>query len=231
MPAKYNLGTLRPLLVALAVAKLLLVSHFAIANEPIISNESAHPVPPKILFKLDQNGERLSHESKQWQCVEDASTGLFWQKRDPSSAMHGLDSYVWYQPQHKNSGTPRANPEDLGLDVTCHGYHADDPTSFCNTDAFITRVNQSNYCGYSDWRLPNADELLSLTDPALAGRPFQAPVDLRYFPFYDNFVYWSDTVNEQGIVVTLIKGYKLLTNSKRSDRLLVRLVRGTAIKN
>ena len=205
------------LIVAAIVSKLLFVCHIATANE----------IPTKVLYKLDHNSERLPDSTTKWQCVEDASTGLFWQKRDPTTALHGRDTYVWHQPKHQNPGSPRANPNLLGLDATCYGYNTDDPSSFCNTHAYANRVNQSNYCGFSDWRLPTSNELISLSDPSLVDRPFQSPVDLRYFPFYDNFVYWTDSVNKDGIVVTLIKGIKLLNNSERSDSILVRLVRGT----
>ena len=230
MSALHRMHALRSL------ATSLLVVCLSSINPPVIASDNAESsllTPqidpssmPKQLFKVDQNGERLDINSQTWECVEDEETTLFWQKRDPTSALHGHDSYNWYQPGHDNPGQARSNPDLFGIDASCYGYSADDPSSYCNTDAFISRVNQSNYCGFSDWRLPAANELLSLVDPTLSGRPYQSAIDLRYFPFKEQFAYWTDTVNADGIVVTIINDEKLLENSQRNDRLLLRLVRG-----
>ena len=55
---------------------------------------------------------------------------------------------------------------------------------------FIMRLNEKNYCGYSDWRLPTDKELESLVDrtrfgPAL---PFGHP-----FSNVQSYCYWSST--------------------------------------
>jgi len=204
----------------------------SLANEPLHTPLSQKN-PPALsdqrterFFKIDQNSTRLPQTSERWECVEDAQTGLFWQKRDPTSALHGHDRYVWYQPQHTPSGQERASPELQGIDASCYGYRSDDPASYCNTHAFIQRVNQSNYCGYSDWRLPTVNEMLSLVDPILAGHAYQSAIDLRYFPFNNAFAYWTDTVNENDVVMTIINDDQVLSNSKRTDSILVRLVRG-----
>lgn len=196
------------------------------AAESLTRSETKPETKSKLLYKIDQHGMRLADDSRTWECVEDADTGLFWQKRDPRSALHGHDSYNWYQPNQTPSGQPRSNPDLPGIDESCYGYSADDPSSYCNTSAFADRVNQTNYCGFSDWRLPTAKELLSLVDPKLSGRPYQSAIDIHYFPYKDQFAYWTNTVDEDGVVVTVIKDEKLLHNSERNDHLLLRLVRG-----
>lgn len=231
MSALYSMHTLRSLASSLLVICLTSISTDVIASDnvepsPTISSMEDNSPKPKQLFKVDQNGERLPIDSQTWECVEDEDTNLFWQKRDPTSALHGHDSYNWYQPSHDNPGQALTNPDLFGIDASCYGYSTDDPGSYCNTDAFINRVNQTNYCGYSDWRLPTAKELLSLVDPSLSGRPYQSAIDLRYFPFKKQFAYWTDTVNADDIVITIINDEKLLENSERNDRLLLRLVRG-----
>ena len=230
MSAMHKMHATNALATSLLIISLSSISTVVLANENIESHPLTNSIDnaphAKQLFKVDQNGDRLSDDSQTWECVEDSDTALFWQKRDPSSALHGHDSYTWYQPNHTNPGQARSNPDLFGIDSSCYGYSADDPSSYCNTDAFINRVNQSNYCGFSDWRLPKADELLSLVDPVLSGRPYQSAIDLRYFPFKESFAYWTDTVNAEDIVVTVIKDEVLLNNSERNDRLLVRLVRG-----
>lgn len=181
----------------------------------------------KQFFKIGQNSERLSDDSQIWSCVEDADTSLFWQKRDPTSALHGHDSYNWFQPGHDIPGEPRSNPDLFGIDATCFGYRADDPNSYCNTDAYIRRINQSNYCGYSDWRLPTVNELLSLVDPSLSDRQNQSAIDLNFFPFNQSFAYWTDSVDEKSAVIAIFNEEKILKNLERTDHLSVRLVRGS----
>ncbi|PID45015.1 MAG: hypothetical protein CSB47_10240 [Proteobacteria bacterium] len=177
-------------------------------------------------YKIGSNSERLADDSKEWACVEDTTTQLFWQKRDPASDLHDVnEAYRWYQPEHNNPGQPRSNPELPGIDISCYGYRSDDPATYCNTHAFIQRVNQSNYCGFDDWRLPTIEELLSLSTGAADNQP---ALDLAYFPFYDPFAYWTRSVNQDGVVLTVIQGNKVLSNSERSDHILVRLVRGAS---
>lgn len=186
------------------------------------------PSPTELLlFKLDSSGSRLNSAAIEWSCVEDANTGLFWQKRDPSVALHSHASYTWYQPLQHNSGTPLTYPTASPLNVTCDGYHHDDPSSYCNTDAYTKRVNQTNYCGYDDWRLPTAQELLTLASSKNTVQPHVAAIDLNYFPFYERFVYWTGSVDSSGQVLTVAQENKVLKNALRSDQLLIRLVRGT----
>lgn len=187
-----------------------------------------------VLSKLDSNGALLPHDSQEWECVKDSRTGLVWEKKDPSSDLHGQDTFVWYQPEQASlgriTGEPRANPDVFGLDNTCFGYRVNEPSSYCNTSAFTDRINQSNYCGFSDWRLPSAHELLSLVDPQLSGYVYLPAIDTDYFPYTRRFAYWTSTVNAQGAVIGIFGDEKPLDNLERSDYLSVRLVRGTPLE-
>ena len=234
MSAMYKIharNTLLTLVLALCSSSALTTVDAHERSDTLQSAETSQTMPDgtpkaKLLYKIDQQGNRLADDSQTWECVEDPAAELFWQKRSPSSALHGHDSYNWYQPEQIPSGQPRSNPELPGLDESCFGYNADDPGSYCNTNAFTDRVNQSNYCGFSDWRLPTAEELLSLVDPTLSGRPDQSAIDVHYFPHKERFAYWTNTVDSEGVVVTVINDETLLHNSERNDHLLIRLVRG-----
>lgn len=178
-------------------------------------------------IKLGVDGEALDPDSQQWACVADQVTGLMWEKRDPSSALHGLDTFTWYQPEQLKQGFQRAHPDSALADTTCYGFHPNDPASFCNTHAYADRVNQSNYCGYSDWRLPTAEELLSLINPTRKQQNIKPLLDTHFFPFHDPFLYWTNTVNDVGVVMTIFADDRVMENSERSDNISVRLVRGT----
>lgn len=178
------------------------------------------------LLKLGSSGEALDANAQQWSCVKDESTGLTWEKRDPTSALHGHDSFIWYQPEQTIAGVPRAHPDIVWAESTCYGFNPDDPSSFCNTSAYAERVNQSNYCGFSDWRLPNVTELLSLVDPVRETNNLSPLLDTQFFPFHDPFLYWTDTVNDDGVVLTVFTDNRVFANSERSDSISIRLVRG-----
>ncbi|MDD4908158.1 MAG: DUF1566 domain-containing protein, partial [Candidatus Omnitrophica bacterium] len=54
-------------------------------------------------------------------------------------------------------------------------------------DKYIKALNQKKYAGFSDWRLPNKDELRSIVD---YGRTNPA-VDTCYFPNCKSDLYWT----------------------------------------
>lgn len=199
---------------------------FVLSIIPSVNFASDTLEAPSPLVKLDLAGEALGIDAKQWSCVMDEDTGLIWEKRDPTTALHGHDNFIWYQPEQSDPGSQRAHLESDWADSTCYGFNSDDPSSFCNTNAYADRVNQSNYCGYSDWRLPTTTELLTLVEPNLKQSNITPLIDTSFFPFHKPFAYWTSTVNEDGIVETIFSDDEVLTNSERSDSILIRLVRG-----
>lgn len=52
---------------------------------------------------------------------------------------------------------------------------------------YIRKMNASKYGGYSDWRLPNKDELRSIIDYSRTN----PAVDLEYFPHCQSDLYWT----------------------------------------
>lgn len=91
--------------------------------------------------------------------ITDSNTGLLWMK-----CTQGL------------SGPTCTNPT---------------PASFDNLDwnAAGFACENLNFAGRTNWRLPNANELLSIVDSTQAAAPFIKPI----FPNTDNNMYWSST--------------------------------------
>jgi len=147
--------------------------------------------------KLDQNGAPMtdqtqSYESQPWHCVLDNNTGLMWEVKNDSptlSSLHSVrDEFTWYATEDALLLTGGARPildgrgliprpnyyptlselRNKQLNERCTGYDTNNASSYCNTEAFIKRVNASNsgkgLCGFSDWRLPNITEALSVTN-------------------------------------------------------------------
>ena len=112
--------------------------------------------------------------------VRDNLTGLIWERKQNKDGTkdytnpHDADNtYTWCN----------TNPENNG---GSQGYCGDN-----DTEDFINALNNSSFGGYSDWRLPTLNELVTLTDythyaPAINTTVF--PATASY-----NWSYWSST--------------------------------------
>jgi len=91
-------------------------------------------------------------------------------------------------------------------------------------EKFIGRLNQNNFGGFSDWRIPEIAELNSLTN-ILFYRP---SINTQYFPNTSTSEYWTATphVNDtsQGWCVSFVHGNDSIQS--RQSSFYVRAVRG-----
>lgn len=95
-------------------------------------------------------------------------------------------------------------------------------------DTYIKELNKKKYGGFSDWRLPNKDELRSILDYSRTN----PAVDLNYFPNTQSDLYW--TVNPYNMQKPFIWGLFFglgsgICYTPQSER-FVRAVRGGANK-
>ena len=110
------------------------------------------------LTKVSSSGAELSADSRQWACLKDNVNGLIWEKKTSDGGLHDQhDSFVWYNTDPASNGGSPGFVKSSGS--TCEGYVAGDPSTYCNTQAFVQRVNTVGYCGYRDWRMPTVEEL------------------------------------------------------------------------
>ena len=85
--------------------------------------------------------------AKNWRCVRDNVTGLIWEKKPAGDGVQGNqglhdadDRFTWYSTDTGNNGGLEGIPD--GTDNrACHGYQKDVATTFCNTEAYVNRVN------------------------------------------------------------------------------------------
>jgi len=146
--------------------------------------------------KLDAKGKALPASAQSWDCVRDNVTGLIWEKKpqgDGKGGNQGLhdadDSYTWYSTDAGNNGGDPGTA-DPGY-LNCFGYKVGQPATFCNTEAYVKRVNAAGWCGFTDWRLPDRFELRGLVDLSI---PYPGPtLDTGYFPDARSDVYWSSS--------------------------------------
>jgi len=188
--------------------------------------------------KLDSRGKPLPASAITWDCVRDNVTGLVWEKRPISDEIRGNqglhdadDAYLWYS---TDAGNNRGNPGNPATNANlCYGYQAGQPTSFCNTEAYVNRVNAAGSCGYTDWRLPNRFELSGLADLSIT---YPGPtIDTAYFPDTrptnmptNWWAYWSSSpmANNVDTSWSVDFRYGLTLSSSVSSINVVRLVRG-----
>lgn len=191
-----------------------------------VTNDNADGVAGFSFTKLNNSGVDMGASSSGWRCVRDNVTGLIWEAKQVAPHNAG-DKFTWY---NSDTSTNAGNAGTLNTETSCVGYSGSDPASYCNTEAYINRINAMNLCGYNDWRLPAREELLSLshkgqTNPAIDPTFFS---DTLFAPGTGTNFYWtatsSVTVATEARTVSFRDGKE--EQSPKSFALLVRLVRG-----
>ncbi|KZZ21443.1 hypothetical protein A3752_08975, partial [Oleiphilus sp. HI0081] len=134
-------------------------------------------------IKFDEDGVETDSSDAEWSCVQDSVTGLMWEVKSEGNETPGDeglndadDRYSWYNTDASSNGGSEGFADSRG--EQCFAYNEDEPASYCNTEAFVNRMNEAGWCGYADWRLPNRKELLSIVDYGNA-KPM---LDTDYFP-------------------------------------------------
>jgi hypothetical protein len=181
--------------------------------------------------KLDSRGKALPAKATAWDCVRDNVTGLIWERKpvgDGKIGNQGLhdadDRYTWYSTDsNNNGGSPGA---DNRGNKTCFGFKIGQPATFCNTEAYVNRVNAAGWCGYTDWRLPDRFELRGLADLGVTSQA----IDTGYFPDAIGTRYWSSSpyahLANGAWNVDFSDGHSGSDGLSRSSYNAVRLVRG-----
>ena len=177
-------------------------------------------------IKLDSAGNALSASATEWSCVRDNVTGLIWEVKTDDDSLHDKDdTYNWYNTDSETNGGSVGYADDDG-DI-CHGYDSADSATFCNTEAFVARVNSAGLCGAHDWRLPNAAESHSLTIHDTNADN----IDTAYFPNTETSGnYWSDspadTYTADKAWQAVFRGGGSLSYTEKGVENHARLVRG-----
>jgi hypothetical protein len=116
------------------------------------------------------------------ECVKDNITGLTWEGKPTSGLRAASNTYTHYDNtaavQFWN-GSAYVNPTQAQIDAAT------------NTVGYVAAVNAAKLCGYTDWRLPTADELQGIVDYSVA---YPGPtIDGTWFPNTQQYAYWTGT--------------------------------------
>jgi hypothetical protein len=170
--------------------------------------------------KIDAGGNELPAGATEWSCVLDNVTGRMWEVKvnDETSLRHKDWTYTWYNSDGTSNGG-NAGTENGG---TCLG------DTGCDTEKFVAAVNTAELCGFSDWRMPTRNELLSIVHNGIATPAF----DEDYFPnasssaLVTNFI-WSSTPFASGTdeawTIGTTNGH--LARAQKTNAFRIRLVR------
>lgn len=188
-----------------------------LARENLLSGELAKVGAGDSGFdftKLDSSGDALVDQvtaNITFYCVKDNLTGLTWEGKksgDASTVNVKEDLFYWFDERDDwNAGVvgtkdvgsvgPERYPE---TGRHCAGFDEADESTWCNTQAFINRMNAlddgQGYCGFNDWRLPTVKELNSLVDygsPSNTINGRQLAIDETYFQWTQGRHYWTST--------------------------------------
>jgi len=142
--------------------------------------------------KISATGEALAADATEWACVKDNVTGLMWEKKEASGLNTNTDLFTFYNSDSStnggNAGYQLRTDYDVALENrTCVGYIEGDPATYCNTEAFVARMNAANLCGFNDWRMPSLNEAQSLVDISI----IDPAIDVGYFPNTLPNRYWT----------------------------------------
>jgi hypothetical protein len=97
-------------------------------------------------------------------------------------------------------------------------------------DVFIAQLNDSNFGGYSDWRMPTIKEMGRIVDTDKSN----PSINTNYFPNIQSAAYWTSTINAQssGLAwkMSFDYGYSLYGNMIVNSYYVI-AVRGTIVEN
>lgn len=170
-------------------------------------------------LKKGLNGKALPDDAPTWSCVEDINNGLIWEvKSDDDSIRDKNNSYTWFQPDAAEA------PQGVADGGQCKG------GSDCDTHAYVELTNKQNYCGYSNWRLPTKDEMLTIVN--FENNASTVTINNNYFPDALPSWYWTASTNENkpeyAWYVLFSNGITL--NSLKEHPKHIRLVRTQAME-
>ena len=126
------------------------------------------------LYKVSERGDILQPTATEFACVLDDQSKLLWEVKSIDQGLqHQHNTYTWFDGQ--------TGVEDGQYSRHCHWGEA------CNTQRYVTALNQAKLCHQGNWRLPSEHELKTLVNYG----DTHLLIDLNFFPQTQAASYWS----------------------------------------
>lgn len=108
--------------------------------------------------KLDEKGNILDDNSTSFSCVKDERTGLIWEIKsdDKQSPSYKFSTFAIDATQ----GIKVAKIKALN-NASCNNKNGLDS---CKVSSYITYLNNKNYCGKNDWKVPSYMDYFNILD-------------------------------------------------------------------
>lgn len=152
-----------------------------------------------------------------WSCVQDNVTGLLWEVKesDPDHPRYAQQAYTWYNED------PALNGGAAGMVSSPAELCSDSP---CNSQHYVTWMNEQGLCGFNDWRMPTVSELMSI---AVYSKVIPA-LDVNYFPnaLQPRFFSSQTLAGDPNMAWYVYFSDASVSSTNKSDRSYLRLVRG-----
>ena len=166
--------------------------------------------------RIDATGDEIDDQLTEEQqkalskCLRDNVTGLIWELKtnDPEKFNYADHSYVW-----------NLDGETSQLQTgSCIGL------AECVVGAYVDKINQTQLCGHSDWRVPSVQELSSI---AVFSKVLPA-VDKDFFPHHSNPRYFTaeQRADDRDFAWYVYFSDGSVSNTNKLDASSLRLVRG-----
>ena len=174
---------------------------------------------PQIRYIVLQHDELLSTGNVRHWCIQDTHSGLTWELKTDQEGLHDWhNTYSWFNPTQAHVELDYRGSANVG---SCN-------SSQCDTWSIVAAVNQEDFCGFDDWRMPSKDEMFSISDLRKAKSP--PTIDVEYFPHAQAAEYW--TANDYSFQPDAAWAWSFRHGLDRVDwkksPKFVRLVRGVA---
>ncbi len=151
--------------------------------ETITKEDISNVMHQTKYLKKGHDGKILPDNTAIWSCIEDMNNGLIWEVKSEDGSIHDKNnSYSWFKPDATET------PQGVADGGQCKG------DSDCDTHAYVELINKQKYCGYSDWRLPTKDEMLSIVS---FENKTSTTINSDYFPGALPSWYWTASSNEK----------------------------------
>jgi hypothetical protein len=149
-------------------------------EEPVAEIKAAAIKP--VYIKYDAKGSSLADNDQQWACVYDTQNGLMWEVKSRDDSLRNADNlYSWFDPEHA-AVKGKADGGRCKGDINC------------DTSAYVHAMNQQNYCGHNDWRLPTREQMQTLVN--LENTTDNVKINKQYFPQTVPSWYWTSSENK-----------------------------------
>ncbi|HMS27119.1 MAG TPA: DUF1566 domain-containing protein [Burkholderiaceae bacterium] len=120
------------------------------------------------------------------ECVRDNTTGLIWQGQTAAST--GLRANDQYKSNFDSTAELQKYSGTVSIYIAPNQTDVDAST---NSIGYKNAVNDTNLCGYSNWRLPTKDELLGIVDSSATAAPY---INTTWFPNTPQYGwYWTSS--------------------------------------